>query len=490
MSVEHLEWAEVTDFSKGLWTANSSFLMPSDGFQTMENCYPQAGGGVRAFWDTTDVTGSSSPGSGEKIVALSGMNILSGGIVDTAWLMIARVTATGALKAYYQAHGSSTWSVVKSFAAPSGAAPGDLAEVYTYELVDGTAMWVVGLFSYPNGASGSSDSGTWTYVPGGAWTQISSTSIVKAVYQQRILMVLANTILWTDPGGTTFPAANYLEIDIGLRDVSSTPAALVSFSPNTLLVPTSGGAWISIDGSIEDPVVREMGRGHYLPVNGLNPTAYDDDGVWFYEPDHGLYIAQNMGSTFVRKDEALEPHNWSLAEPFSLMGHDQFMFAPNGRVFDKPSGAWFTCTDLALVQTYAADQGNFTVPDLALYCAEFTGSPKIRKLITGTGGTRLSTYAVKTAPLRTAESGRQVVMREVMVAFKSLNSAATLAVTVNGTTQTSPALGTGTGVIRFRFHQRAEFMDVQVVPNSNTSDEAPIVEAIRMGHRKDGHYVQ
>jgi hypothetical protein len=80
------------------------------------------------------------------------------------------------------------------------------------------------------------------------------------------------------------------------------------------------------------------------------------------------------------------------------------------------------------------------------------------------------------------------VVREVEVACRSFNTAATIAVTVGSVTRTSPALGTGSNVVKFGFPaQRGEYLDVQVVANSNTTSEAPMIEAIRVGTRSDSH---
>jgi len=103
---------------------------------------------------------------------------------------------------------------------------------------------------------------------------------------------------------------------------------------------------------------------------------------------------------------------------------------------------------------------------------------------------RAESYRIKTAPLQ-AGSGRQAVIREVEVMVKSFHASSTVAVTINGSTQTSAAIPVGTNVVRFPFNQRGEYLDVQIAPASNASGyEAPVLEQFRVGVRNDGHTVR
>ncbi|HXU06670.1 MAG TPA: hypothetical protein VN903_37195, partial [Polyangia bacterium] len=58
------------------------------------------------------------------------------------------------------------------------------------------------------------------------------------------------------------------------------------------------------------------------------------------------------------------------------------------------------------------------------------------------------------------------------------------------TTRTSATLPAGTNELSFLFDERARYLDVQVVPNSNTNAvEAPVIEAIRIATRSDAHQI-
>ncbi|MBE7561223.1 hypothetical protein HS125_20635 [bacterium] len=52
-----LEWVEIQDFAPGLFTV-ADWLIPSHGSQLMEDCFPQVGGGLRAFVKPETVTTS------------------------------------------------------------------------------------------------------------------------------------------------------------------------------------------------------------------------------------------------------------------------------------------------------------------------------------------------------------------------------------------------------------------------------------------------
>jgi hypothetical protein len=302
------------------------------------------------------------------------------------------------------------------------------------------------------------------------------------VYQQRLVVTIGNYILWTDPLGVTFPAANYLELDLGNRDLGSIPALLVPHSPSLLMVATTAGTWASVEGDLDDPIVRTMGESHYVTGGSVGSNFSDDDGIWFVSPGGGIWQAQNQGSSFTRMDIPLVP---LTAEPRSngLLRSNQYVFTPLGFIYDKETGAWFkdSYANTNTVYDYIGNSQG------AVWYVESKAGFDVRQLATiENSSTRATTYTVKTAPLRAA-NGHQVNLREVQVMVKSQNAAATVAVTVDGTTVTSAALGTGTNVVIFPFNKRGEYLDVQIVPNSNTTDEAPIIEAIRIGTRPDGH---
>lgn len=494
---DHLVWNEIRDFSGGVYTV-ADYLMPATGFQTMQDCYPRGKEGLRAFHKPTAMTttGIGSLTTEYPVGIMPG--IASTGL---AWLLITRVIATGALKGYYLAVGSSTWSLTKSFTAHTGGTTnGGIASITTYhDATNSKNAWVVG--TTHNKDDGSEDG--WWEVDGttGAWTKINATQFVGPPviqYQARLIGSQLATLWWTDPGAVaTPPAANFLTILSGNNDVRDIITGLIPYSPTTLLVGTVGSGWWAVEGDITDPVVRQMGMDHSMQA--VQKCVTTQDGAIFFDPTSGVYMTRNMAATFDRLDGQLAPLPVlfdSYIQGFGYQGG--FLFTPGGRVTDLgEGGGWFTLSEASgatPAYTYT-EQSDLIVNGVVLtrgivapqYCANW--KINVFPLDETTGGSRYSTYTVKTAPIRN-DKGRWMHIREVQVAVNCLGSASTIAVTVNGVTRTSATLPAGTNEVSFLFDERARYLDVQVVPNSNNASvEAPVLEAIRIGSRPDAHQI-
>lgn len=485
----HLQWIEVKDFSKGLWNGQD-YLMPADAFQTMQDCYPRHEGGLRAFFkpSTTTLTLSGlGDATNERVVALSPITTSTG----TAYLMVTKHATTGLLKGYFWGVGDSAWTLQKTFTAHGdGYANGGFAQIIQYhDNTNGRNVWIVGI---THAKSDGTEDGWWLVRwDTSSWTRIGTTGFLGVgivQYQSRIVGAALNTLWWTDPGAVANPpAANFLTVATGHNDVRDIITNLVPYSPTTLLVATRGSGWWAVEGDITDPVVRQMSADFNADFN--QKTVNTENGAVFYERERGTYMTQNLAANFQRLDEHLVPWTADAHQGFGYL--NGFLFAPNGRVLDMETQAWFTLSDAAT--SYAAfEQGLTEVNGVSLYKGVFIPQYKASASmllyeLNERASNRATSYTVKTAPLR--GEGRFMHVREVQVGVDSINSAATVAVTVNGTTRTSSALGTGRNVVSFLFNEKAEYLDVQVVPASNTSAEAPVLEFIRVGVRKDAHQV-
>ncbi len=390
--------------------------------------------------------------------------------------------------------GAGSWTLSKTFTAIGGLGyvNGGIAMVTDYHsTIDGN-VWVVG--TTHNKSDGTED-GWWMVKPNGTWTRINATALLTACvaqYQARLVGSQLNTLWWTDPGSTTTPpAANFITIQSGHNDVRDLITTIIPYSPTSLLVGTVGSGWWNIEGDITDPVVREMGKDHNASFLQKNVTT--QDGAVFLEYDYGTYMTQNMAAQF----EELDPH---ITPPLNDGGHgygfgylDKYIFAPAGKVLDTETKAWFTLS--ATVDNINAFEQNIaTVNGISLgkkmYAPRYAANWTLAFYgLEERNSTRVQTYTVKTAPIRN-DKGRWMHIREVQVDLSCFGSASTVAVTVNGTTRTSATLAAGTNELSFLFDERAKYLDVQVVPNSNTTSiEAPIIEAIRIGTRPDAHQV-
>lgn len=502
---EHLRWTDVTDFSKGLWTADSGFLMPADAFQTMQDCYPKQGGGLRAFFKPTTTT-VASLSSTSRVVGLCDFTSST----STTFMALTLDLGTGALTAWSRLHTDVAWTSRKVFAAPAGGlVSNSFAQIVQYVDSSGNRYFAIGIGQLPGGG----DTGIWLWnINTAVWSQIANAAdaidLPIVMYQNRLVcrangLFGTNTRLrWTDPGGITFPAANYIDLVNVQGDHESAIAALVPYNPSNLLVAQAASGWTLMSGDISDPIVTQMGDNHAPNISHGQGVALMANGPVFLDPNSGMYVAQNNATTFNRLDPELAPYNPGVLAPLQSVFYKDFLFVPGGRVMHVPSSAWFTLsegtgsneTDYAHALRYdSKGYGTFTSP-VGVYLPQFQDSFKINRYvideaIAGATTGRYETFTVKTAPLR-EPSGRQIAVREVEVLVNSHNTAASVAVTVNGVTKTRTAIGSGKKVLPFLFGERGPYLDVQVVPNSNvTNTEAPILEGLRIGARADGHQI-
>jgi hypothetical protein len=261
------------------------------------------------------------------------------------------------------------------------------------------------------------------------------------------------------------------------------------------------GGWYMIEGDITDPVVRKMGLTHQPNIGHGTKMAVTDDGVVFNDVRTGLYLSQNMGSAFERLDPQLTPYTPpTVRAGYGVTAYKDFIFAPSGRVYDTRTKAWFTLsagtgsTPSDFTHALAYESGGYAsfTSQPGLYAPQFCDSFGINQYVIdeASASARYETYTLKTSPVRD-DHGRQVVIREVQIGVDAFGSASTVAVTCGGTTQTSSVMAAGKNVVSFLFPARSEYLDVQIVPNSNNSGtEAPVLEFVRMGTRPDGHQIR
>ncbi len=496
----HLEWVDITDFSAGLWSTSGGFLMPAEGFQTMTDCYPQPGGGLRAFYkpEATTVTNLTTTA---RVVAMDCFT----SAVQSTFMLLSIAPATGRLTAWTRTASASSWTSSKVFNLPAAANQAYQADICQYVDNADSPYFVVATANYV----GESGTGIWLYnINAGTWAQVSGTAgitgPVVAMYQSRIITRGVgdygqnNRLMWTDPGAITFAAANYIDFGARVADSESALAGFAPYSPSNLMVATAT-SWYTVQGDLGDPVVTEMGKGHAPNIAHGQSISPHDAGPIFVDANAGVFVAQNNGSAFDQLDKQLTPYNPpSIQASFGITVYKDFVFAPSGRVMDLRTGAWFNLSvgigSTPIDRTYALrydhdGYGGFTSP-VGLYAPQWADTFAIYRYVideaVGDASGRYSTYTVKTAPLRRPD-GRQVNLREVQVMVKGFAAGDDVAVTVNGTTRTATDIGVGINVLTFTFNERAEYLDVQVVPTAASTGEAPIIEAIRVGFRPDGH---
>lgn len=501
----HLKPIEIKDFSPGLWT-NDDWLMPASGAQQIVDCYPQPGGGLRAFYKATAIStaGIVAP-TKERALAVHGRGGIparSGAPVDLTdrYLMTylfdaAAGAGSKARPRLYRMDGSNgetTWTQVKKPAAAefgfatndnnapsrprfrffrlSAGAPNDQKVLLQLLYVGADS----GLYSLNyNDLSAAQVATLQSTLVTGA----TNPSGPLAIHQARVVIFAGNSerMVWSDPGTLNFGAANFLDVD-GLQDLPN-PVAIATIEPSDLFVMREGSPLMLVQGDITSPTVQSMVQGIFGGGAGQQDFGRTPDGMVLITNDG--YIFMSNGSSVTKLSQAIK----AISHPADYVGQgsvayiDEFIFCPLGLVYHVPTQSWFTQTQLAgtvlNVEPYTNQLWGTVGEGVSFGLATMNPSPTA-------GAARVSSYTWKSAPLR-ANDARQIRIRQVDIALKSYDANATVTVTVNGTANAIVLTATGKQTVQFLFGERAEVLDVTVTSAAGSgANEAPSIESVRI----------
>lgn len=493
----HLRWIEVKDFSPGLYETGD-WLMPPTAAQTMQDCYPQEGGGLRAFMkaDVVNVTGVQDI-THERVIgvhARGGIAARSGAPTDlTDRYLMTYYFNSGNLSGHkgqarlYRMDGTnseSTWTqILKTgavdFEDNDNNAP-QKASFRVFRLTSGAVHVILAVRTV------TTDAGIYSL----NYSDLSSAQVAAlidtsasgaahpigalAIHQNRVMITSGGRVMWSEAGVQTFDADAFLLVDpnVDLPTIS----AIALIEPSDFLGVREGAPAFVVQGEIDDPVVQELGEG--IAFHTAQDFAPTPDGLTIIGADGRIYITD--GRSF--QNISAQIHAFSEnANSIVAMGDtnylDGFVFAPGGYVFDTRTNSWFTQTQIA---------GSFH--NVERYTGQIWGpvsngvSFTLKKLSPKNSTARLSTYTWKSAPLR-SDDGRQIRVRAVQIYATPYDSSATIQVTVNGTSHTVTLDGSTTRQsLDFLFNERAEVLDVTVVSTAGSaSNEAPSIESVRIG---------
>lgn len=507
----HLEWVEVRDFSPGLWNSGhqtvGSILTPAQGSQVMDNCYPQPGGGLRAFHavtNSTTSTGIANPTT-EKPVGLLYIRIPSpAGSSQVTYLM----TYNGTLRLYSGGVGSA-WTLGKTFAAGAGDFAAFSATSWATQVLSTGVFKVYALV----GGTGA-DPGVWGWNANGApaYTKLTLPSppsisgtgeSILATHQSRLIVAEQYRLMWTDPGTETFSANNFLDID---PEEGSSIVALTPLSATDLLVVRQSGKAVVIQGDLSDPIIRTMPPvthndivrqpNTYMLPDGRVPIIANPGGLFLGGPEFERVSAQIY-------DSWVPSSAGGLASLLSTAGLGNFLVSTIGGntngalVYDLATKSFFTISDI--FGTF----GEILAPDFAgsVKFLNAVGTSNVTNLhqamyqITFLDNYRASSYTWVSAPMA-GPDGRRLEIREIQLIVNPQNTAANrFDVTVGanvqgggGTTQTTTltAGDLSRQTLRFLFKEQAPVLDVKVLTSlisPSSPHEAPQIEAVRIGYR-------
>lgn len=479
----HLKWSEIRDFSAGLWTVNSQ-MMPAGGAQTMSDCFPAPSGGLKAWFKATTFTttgiGSVTLESPRMLFAHENVD----GAGNNDYYLLTYKASDTKLRLYElnEQKGDVAWTQIKLFAA--GNDPGFInATAYVDSLANLYMMFGIG-------AGGGADSGVWgaTYTPGSTATVFKQSTIAMDFvfnYQSRICGVKGANIYYSDVGSIANMTTNIAPVDID--EGQPNIMFVATFSPGDLLVFKEGAPIYLVEGDLTSYTVRQMNGSKPVQIGGPG-VVRGPMGVMFRVGTDGIYETPD-GSMLNPLSKAISNRSWQSRAPILWQNH-WLMAMGNGLVLDYDSKAWFTYSGITSglgVGCKLPRLGGFMFVDNA---SSFT----INKIIPQDGRTdnRAESYTWKSAPIRD-ESGRQMEIRAVQVyahAYNGSPATSTIAVTVNGVTQTLAVDSSARGGLTYYFLARKEELDVQIVAASNESGvPAPDIDVVRFAGQP-GHFLR
>lgn len=489
-----LEWVEIRDFAPGLFTV-ADWLIPSHGSQLMEDCFPQVGGGLRAFVKPETVTTSGlSDIANEAVVGCfvhyPGYRHGVGNKPD--YFLAMRNITDNRIRIYRldTSDDATSWvQVGTAMAAPSSLATRPNPVQFAL-FKDGSGdLWVVFNIYHV-----SSDDGLyaidWSQTGGSqVWTKLAPTGPTSgeaiagplAVHDDRIYVgAIPNVVWYSDSMSTSFQASNFLPLNASVTGNSL--MSIVPFAPSDLLVGFSASPWNMVQGDITDPIVRSMSPAR--TPGGFQQQTFTTEGIAFIGRYRGVFIT-STGETFADISPQLTPSTWAQAGADNDVGigdlgyEGDFLFAPHGLVFDFRTKSWFTSSFLT------AGSGSFrtTVDHNTKHLLTALADKNPTLYLFGLEESsldRCESYKWKSAPLRRPD-GRQVEVREVQVYARGYHADSTVTVKVGAKTKTL-TVGAAKQMLSFLSKERGEVLDVEVDTASNSSGvEAPSIEVVRIG---------
>lgn len=516
-SDKHLQVVEISNFAPGLWTNPAAFLMPGTAAQIMQDCYPQPGGGLRAFYKATAISTTGISGiANERVIGLhakGGTAARSGAPSDTTdrYLCTYQFDAGQAPGAkarprLYRMDGSNSETTWTQINATSG------ATLFNAATSDNNGPQKTSFVFFRNSTGAPDD--RWMmmvlrYVgaqPGGPglwrlnYNDLSSaqkaieivSSVVGATnptgaittHQARVLIGsqgASEKLTWSNVGNAgTIAIANFLDVEPN-QDLPGI-VGLHPQPPGDLVVMKQGAPWVIVQGDITNPTDRAQLEGVHPGGTGQQDFGATPDGIVFVATDGYIYVTDGLSALNISEQLTGFSQVADAVAPGDTNFMNEFLFAPNGMVRHWPTKAWFSQTQLAgsfhNVERFTRQIWGPTGVGTSFNLATLSPFPKSQ---------RVSTYTWKSAPLR-EPTGRQLTIREVEVIYDSFDAGATFTITVGTQTVTQTLATTTRGTIRFYFLQQAPILDVKIVSTAGSgANEAPMIEAVKIKYPTASH---
>ena len=506
---KHLNWVELTDFSKGLYDEQAStkqLLGPSGALVKCSDYEPRTQGGLRAFFQGAALTtsGLTAPTTARcaGIWAASGLADRPGKTLNLGYDRFLSYIGTDDKARLARMDGTNEETTWKSAYADAAGAATQAAEHTDFEQFQTTAgviylCWVQrcgsdkGLYSIRldySGAAGTNNDGST------AKRQAFQGPI--EVNQARLIQCDGRIAYYSDTGTITITSTGNQQTEIDPNDPNGTIAILTAIAPSDLLFGLTGAPWFAVQGDISliTTPIREMSNDHHQRTHYQKPTKVNGGSIAFIEPGGRIFITD--GRTFRSISDQIQKFDLDVGNcfgPGQLAFCDHYLFAPGGHVHDLDTGAWFKSSLMADSAYHFFDGAG------RIYVANAADgiSLAIHRIFEGGDATvvRCPSGFIQTIPFRD-QAGRDIRIQEVQL---NMHCYGTSDVTVtildsDGSTldtQTITGIPTGTSMTSFLFQGLpARYCSVYIsLATEDGVTEAPTIEDARIGFSPNNNIV-
>lgn len=504
-SNRHLNFFDITDFTKGLWSerGTSELAAPNNAFVQLDDYMPLKNGGMRAFYKSTAVgvggIGSISQRFVSGLFARNGVPLRTGAAsdgFDAFVLTIDNVDFKARLYRMDGANAETTWKLVGTGTIdnPAGSSSGHQVGIFRYFKETGGNEYYIIVIS----CGGNSGLYKVAWVGGvgppagdGVTTKIATYTGPMCISQARIIVGGGNDekVHYSDVGATTFTSPATQVVSVTPNQGEPNLSIISNIEPADLLIGKEGAPWVEVNGDITTvgTPIRELGEAHYMRQNKQNAPRVPNGGIAFIEFSGRIFVTD--GRTFQSISDPIPRflcnQSSGLVGPGQMAVLNNLLFAPGGLVYDFDTNAWFTSTDFAGSlyhhgdpyggQMWMATNGaSFDVQKMSIFEAN-----------TNTGKRKTSGH-FRTVPF-SDPNGRAVELREVQLFLQVYGTSTAVVKAIdasNNTVSTQTIAGmTGRGMYRALFpNVQDQYVSVDVtISADNGTSEAPTVERMRIG---------